>query len=235
MHVDCLHTFLRRHVDCKISYFSMFVTFSDLQGIKTHAKQDGDDYIINGSKVFITNGFSSDVAIVVTKTKTEGKASQGTSLIILEATDKGFHKGKNLNKLGLKGAVSIKVELKTVGITMNMENILVQKLLQGKIYPNLAGSIMSYSFFFVIIIIFLFHLKDTAELFFEDVRVPKSRVLGQENHGFYYLMKQLALERIIVAGWSQAHSEQMFEVTREYVKERKVFGKKVADLQVNFK
>ena len=81
--------------------------FSDLQGVKTYAKQDGDDYIINGSKVFITNGFSSDVAIVVTKTKTEGKASQGTSLIILEATDKGFHKGKNLNKLGLKGAVSI--------------------------------------------------------------------------------------------------------------------------------
>ncbi|CAG0889729.1 unnamed protein product [Darwinula stevensoni] len=73
--------------------------------------------------------------------------------------------------------------------------------------------------------------QDTAELFFEDVRLPKSALLGGENHGFYCLMQELPQERLLIAVMSLAHSEWMFEETRKYVKERKAFGKTLANLQ----
>merc|ERR550519_2595100 len=114
---------------------------SDLQGIRTSARRDGDDWIINGSKIYITNGWLTDCCILVAKTKPDAKrAAHGVSLFLVDADTKGFHKGRKLKKLGLKG-------------------------------------------------------QDTAELFFEDVRVPGSALLGKENAGFYQLMEQLPQER----------------------------------------
>jgi len=151
---------------------------SDLQGIRTNAKKDGDDYILNGSKVFITNGYMSDLCIVVAVTDPTAKsAAHGISLFLVEEGMKGFIKGKKLNKMGLKA-------------------------------------------------------QDTAELFFEDVRLPKSALLGKEGKGFYYLMNELPQERLLIAIMCQAACEFMFEETRKYIKERKAFGKTLANVQV---
>merc|ERR1719282_1278629 len=150
---------------------------SDLQGIRTTAKRDGDDWIINGSKIYITNGWLTDCCVVVAKTGTDKRAAHGVSLFLVDADSKGFHKGRKLQKLGLKS-------------------------------------------------------QDTAELFFEDVRVPGSALLGRQNTGFYQLMEQLPQERLIIAIGSAAHTENMFEQTRAWVRQRKAFGKSVADLQV---
>ena len=113
---------------------------SDLQGIKTVAKRDGDDWIINGSKTFISNGFLSTLAVVVAKTDLDKKAAHGTSLFLVDTRHhEGFQKGKVLKKVGQ-------------------------------------------------------HTYDTAELFFEDVRVPSSAILGgveYMNKGFYCLMDEL--------------------------------------------
>merc|ERR1719205_370002 len=150
---------------------------SDLQGIRTTAKRDGDDWIINGSKIYITNGWLTDCCILVAKTKPDAKrAAHGISLFLVDADTPGFHKGRKLKKLGLKG-------------------------------------------------------QDTAELFFEDVRVPSSALLGKENGGFYQLMEQLPQERLIIATHSAAHCESVFEATRDWVRQRKAFGRRVADLQ----
>ncbi|RUS78937.1 hypothetical protein EGW08_013315 [Elysia chlorotica] len=151
---------------------------SDLQGIRTNAKKDGDDYILNGSKVFITNGYMSDLVVVVAVTNPQAKtAAHGISLFLVEEGMKGFIKGKKLKKMGLKA-------------------------------------------------------QDTAELFFEDVRLPKSALLGQENKGFYYLMNELPQERLLIGIMAIASCEFMFEETRKYVKERKAFGKTLSKLQV---
>jgi long-chain-acyl-CoA dehydrogenase len=150
---------------------------SDLQGIRTTAKQDGDDWIINGSKVFITNGQMADLAIVVAITNTEAKTpAHGISLFLVDAGTPGFKKGRTLKKVGFKA-------------------------------------------------------QDTAELFFDDVRVPSSALLGKVNKGFYYLMQELPQERLLIALMGQAANEFMFETTRKYVRERKAFGKTLANLQ----
>ncbi|KAM9629391.1 long-chain specific acyl-CoA dehydrogenase, mitochondrial [Morphnus guianensis] len=150
---------------------------SDLQGIRTYAKKDGSDWILNGSKVFITNGWMSDVVIVVAVTNREARSpAHGISLFLVENGTKGFIKGRKLNKIGLKA-------------------------------------------------------QDTAELFFEDVRLPASALLGKENKGFYYLMAELPQERLLIADMALASCEFMFEETRNYVKQRKAFGKTIAHLQ----
>lgn len=150
---------------------------SDLQGIRTNAKKDGSDYILNGSKVFITNGWMSDVVIVVAITNPEAKSkAHGISLFLVEDGMKGFVKGRKLEKIGFKA-------------------------------------------------------QDTAELFFEDVRLPKESLLGEENKGFYYLMQELPQERLIIAGMGIASCEWMFEETRNYVRQRKAFGKTISNLQ----
>ncbi|WNC74202.1 acyl-CoA dehydrogenase family protein [Thalassotalea psychrophila] len=148
---------------------------SDVKSIKTTAVDQGDHYLVNGSKTFITNGYCSDIIVVAVKTDpTEGK--RGVSLIIVEAGMAGFEKGQKLNK---------------------------------------AGS----------------HACDTAELFFQDVKVPKENLLGEEGKGFYYLMNDLAQERLAVAVSGQAVAESILEQTIEYVQERKAFGKEVASFQ----
>ncbi|XP_056157581.1 long-chain specific acyl-CoA dehydrogenase, mitochondrial [Lampris incognitus] len=150
---------------------------SDLQGVRTYAKKDGSDWILNGNKVFITNGWMSDLVIVVTVTNREAKAAaHGISLFLVEDGMKGFHKGRKLEKIGLKA-------------------------------------------------------QDTAELFFEDVRLPANALLGEVNKGFYYLMNELPQERLLIADMAIASCEFMFEETRSYVLQRKAFGKTIANLQ----
>lgn len=150
---------------------------SDLQGVRTYAKKDGSDWILNGNKVFITNGWMADLVVVVTVTNREAKtAAHGISLFLVEEGMKGFHKGRKLEKIGLKA-------------------------------------------------------QDTAELFFEDVRLPADALLGELNKGFYYLMNELPQERLLIADMAIASCEFMFEETRNYVMQRKAFSKTVAHLQ----
>ncbi|CAN9498131.1 unnamed protein product [Ophioblennius macclurei] len=150
---------------------------SDLQGVRTYAKRDGSDWILNGNKVFITNGWMSDLVIVVAVTNRDAKtAAHGISLFLVEDGMKGFNKGRKLEKIGLKA-------------------------------------------------------QDTAELFFEDVRLPANSLLGELNKGFYYLMNELPQERLLVATMAIASCEFMFEETRNYVMQRKAFGKTVSHLQ----
>jgi len=149
---------------------------SDLQGLRTSAKKDGDDYILNGSKTFITNGQHADVVIVVAKTNLEVPGSRGTTLFLVDANAVGFGRGRNLEKIGL-------------------------------------------------------HSSDTSELFFEDVRVPASAILGQEGAGFGVLMGELQRERLGLAMGAVAAAEGVIEMTAEYVKEREAFGSPIAKLQ----
>ena len=149
---------------------------SDLQGIRTHAKVDGDDYLINGSKTFITNGQHADLVIVVAKTNLKVAGSKGTTLFLVDADTSGFTKGKNLEKIGM-------------------------------------------------------HPSDTSELFFSDVRVHKSKILGQLDRGFIVLMGELQRERLALAVRCVAAAEGVLSKTVEYVKERKAFGQTIADFQ----
>lgn len=151
-------------------------TGSDLQAVRTSAVLEGDEYVINGSKIFITNGYLCDMAIVVCKTGHSEKGSANLSLIMVEADRAGFSKGKPLNKIGMKG-------------------------------------------------------QDTCELFFDNVRVPKENLLGQEDMGFMILMKELAWERLIVAIICQAGAEAAFAHTVKYTKERQAFGKPISAFQ----
>ncbi len=150
---------------------------SDLQGIRTTAVRDGDCYVLNGSKTFISNGIVGDTHIIVAVTNTDAKTkAHGISLIIVEDGMEGFKKGRNLKKLGLKA-------------------------------------------------------QDTAELFFEDVRVPEGNLLGGADSGFYMLMSELPQERLSIAVVAAAMCEWMFEETRAYVAQRKAFGRTISSLQ----
>lgn len=152
-------------------------TGSDLQNIKTTAKLDGNEYVINGSKTFITNGQTANLIIVVCKTDPAGGA-KGTSLLVVETDQvEGFRRGRNLDKVGLKG-------------------------------------------------------QDTSELFFDNVRVPTSNLLGaEEGAGFIQLMQQLPSERLQIGLQGVAMMEAAIQHTVDYVKERKAFGKTVMDFQ----
>jgi acyl-CoA dehydrogenase len=150
-------------------------TGSDLQGVKTSAVRDGNELVINGSKTFITNGWHSDLVVVVTKTDPTAGA-KGTSLVLVEAEREGFTKGRRLKKLGLKA-------------------------------------------------------QDTSELFFDNVRVPMTNMLGEEGKGFIYLMQELAWERLQVAISAVTAAETAVEQTVAYTKERQAFGQPVADFQ----
>ena len=149
---------------------------SDLQGVRTSAKRDGDDYVINGSKTFITNGQHCDMVIVVARTNLEVSGAKGTTLFMVDTNTPGFTRGRNLEKIGL-------------------------------------------------------HASDTSELFFEDVRVPASAILGELDKGFSVLMGELQRERLALAIGAVAAAEGVLADTVEYVKERKAFGAPLADLQ----
>ncbi len=152
-------------------------TGSDLQSVRTTARRDGNQYVINGSKIFITNGGTANFILVVAKTDpTQG--SKGISLIVVETDEvEGFRRGRVLDKIGQKA-------------------------------------------------------NDTAELFFDDVRVPASNVIGPgEGQGFVQLMQQLPQERLIIALQGMAVIERALETTISYVKERRAFGKNLIDFQ----
>jgi alkylation response protein AidB-like acyl-CoA dehydrogenase len=149
---------------------------SDLQGIGTTAVRDGDDWILNGQKTFITNGINSDLVIVVAKTDPEAKAAYGTSLLVVERGMAGFERGRNLDKVGLKA-------------------------------------------------------QDTAELFFNDVRVPAANLLGELDRGFFHLMDNLPQERLAIAVGAAAAIERVLEETLEYCKTRTAFGRPIGSFQ----
>jgi alkylation response protein AidB-like acyl-CoA dehydrogenase len=148
---------------------------SDLQGIRTTARRDGDDYVLNGQKTFISNGILADLVIVVAKTDPEAGA-QGISLLVVERGMPGFERGRNLDKIGLKA-------------------------------------------------------QDTAELFFDNVRVPAGNLLGEEGKGFVYLMEKLPQERLAIAVVAAAACENTLDVTLRYVKDRKAFGRPIGSFQ----
>ncbi|CAH2716179.1 Acyl-CoA dehydrogenase [Neobacillus rhizosphaerae] len=152
-------------------------TGSDLANIKTTAKLEGDHYIVNGQKTFITNGIQSDLVVVAVKTDLQVVPKhKGVSLLVIERDTPGFSRGRKLNKVGL-------------------------------------------------------HCQDTAELIFEDCKVPKENLLGEEGKGFLYLMEKLQQERLLVAIGAQTSSEVMLKMTLDYVKSREAFGKPVGQFQ----
>lgn len=148
---------------------------SDLQGLTTSARRDGDEWVLNGSKTFITNGINADLVIVVARTDPEAGA-RGFSLLVVERGMPGFERGRNLDKVGLKA-------------------------------------------------------QDTAELFFEDVRVPAANLLGTEGHGFFHLMENLPQERLSIAAGAVASARTVLDLTVEYCKERTAFGKPIGKFQ----
>ncbi|WP_417426805.1 acyl-CoA dehydrogenase family protein [Hoeflea sp.] len=148
---------------------------SDLKAIRTTAIRDGDDYVINGSKIFITNGISADLFIVACKTDPTARA-KGISLMLVEADRPGFEKARNLKKLGRK-------------------------------------------------------TQDTAELFFENVRIPAANLLGEDGKGFAHMMTELAWERLQAGIEALGACEGMMDQTIEYTKNRRAFGKSISEFQ----
>lgn len=148
---------------------------SDLQAVKTTAIDQGDHYLLNGSKTFITNGQMADIVIVVAKTD-PSQGAKGISLFVVERGMPGFERGRNLHKVGMKA-------------------------------------------------------QDTSELFFNDVKVPKANLIGAEGMGFVYLMQELPQERLGIAVNAVAQMEGALQLTIDYVRERKAFGKRVGDFQ----
>ena len=148
---------------------------SDLAGMRATAIEKDDHWVLNGSKVFISNGINADLVIVAAKTDPDNNPHAMT-LFLVERGMEGFERGANLKKMGLKA-------------------------------------------------------QDTAELFFNDVKVPKENVLGEPGKGFYYLMEGLAEERLIGACGYLSAAQVSFDLAADYVKERKAFGKPLAAFQ----
>ncbi|OYD70359.1 acyl-CoA dehydrogenase family protein [Rhodococcus sp. OK302] len=148
---------------------------SDLQGIRTTATRDGVDWVLQGSKIFITNGILADVVIVLAKTAPESGA-RGMSLFIIPSNTPGFRRGRKLEKLGLRS-------------------------------------------------------NDTAELFFDDLRVPSDSLLGVEGRGFVHVMERLPRERMSIAATAVAAAMAAFEWTRGYCFERHAFGQAIGNFQ----
>jgi len=148
---------------------------SDLKAVRTQAVRDGNEFVINGQKVFISNGQLCDVVVLATKTD-NAAGSNGITLFLVESSREGFSRGRNLEKLGMKA-------------------------------------------------------QDTSELFFENVRVPPSNMLGAEGRGFPLMMTNLAQERLAQAIRSATVVETVIEWTVDYTAERKAFGQTIADFQ----
>lgn len=150
---------------------------SDLAGIRTSGVRDGDDWIVNGSKTFISSGINCDLVVVVTRTDPEA-GHKGFTLLVVESDMAGFTRGRKLDKMGL-------------------------------------------------------HSQDTAELHFENVRVPAANVLGQQGRGFYHLMHNLPSERLSIAISAIAGARETWRQTLQYAKDRKAFGQPIGTFQHN--
>ena len=148
---------------------------SDVGSISTRAVKDGDSWVINGSKTFITNGATADLIVVAAKTNPDARA-KGISLFAVEAGMPGFERGRPLNKIGQ-------------------------------------------------------HEGDTAELFFEDVRVPAENLIGELDRGFMHMMEHLATERLASAICNLSQARHVLELTMEYARTRKAFGQSIGSFQ----
>jgi acyl-CoA dehydrogenase len=142
---------------------------SDVKGIRTMAQRDGDDFVINGSKMFITNGVHADLYCVAVKTDTQGPASQSVTMFLIEKDTPGFSVSRTLDKTGWRSS-------------------------------------------------------DTAELLFQDCRVPAENILGEEGRGFYAIMKNFQNERIVLGAMAMGEAQAALSLTLEYVKARQAFG-----------
>lgn len=148
---------------------------SDLSGIRTTLLKDGDNYVLNGSKTYISNGINADYVVVAAKTDPENNP-YAIALLVVERGMEGFERGRNLEKMGM-------------------------------------------------------HAQDTAELFFNNVVIPANNILGDPSQGFIYLMEGLAEERLISAAGATVSARSAFNITREFVMQRKVFGKPLSKMQ----
>ena len=148
---------------------------SDVAGMRTNAIKDGDEYVLNGSKTFITNGNDADMIIVCAKTDIHA-GSKGISLFLVDTSLPGFSTGKPIEKMGQ-------------------------------------------------------HCSDTAELFFENMRIPSNALLGKEGKGFVYLMQELPRERLGCAVQAIGHAQGALDITCDYVKDRKAFGQSISQFQ----
>ena len=150
---------------------------SDLANLKSTAVRDGDDWILNGSKTFITNGYSADLVVVAARTTPEKKA-KGISLFAVETGMEGFSRGRKLDKVGQDES-------------------------------------------------------DTAELYFEDVRIPGNNLIGELDMGFIHMMNWLPQERLSNAVGNLAQAREILDETLIYIKERKAFGQAIGSFQYN--
>jgi alkylation response protein AidB-like acyl-CoA dehydrogenase len=150
---------------------------SDLAALRTTAVQEGDTYVLNGSKTFITNGYSADLVVVAART-TPGSGAKGISLFGVETGMEGFTRGRKLDKVGQEES-------------------------------------------------------DTAELFFQDVRVPAANLIGERDRGFIHMMERLPQERLGAAVSNIAHAAAVLEETLAYIRERKAFGQPIGAFQHN--
>ena len=148
---------------------------SDLKAVRTHAVREGDEFVINGQKVFISNGQLCDLVVLATKTDSAAGA-KGVTLFLVESSRPGFKRGRNLEKLGMRA-------------------------------------------------------QDTSELFFDNVRIPASNMLGEEGRGFPQMMTKLPQERLAQAIRSATVTETVIEWTADYTAERRAFGKTISDFQ----
>jgi acyl-CoA dehydrogenase len=148
---------------------------SDLKAVRTQAVRDGDNFVINGQKVFISNGQLCDLVVLATKTDSAAGA-KGVTLFLVESTREGFTRGRNLEKLGMRA-------------------------------------------------------QDTSELFFENVRIPVTNMLGEEGRGFPQMMTKLPQERLAQAIRSATVTEAVIEWTADYTAERKAFGRTLSEFQ----
>lgn len=148
---------------------------SDLRGMRTSAKRDGDHYVVNGSKTFISSGIMADFVVLAVQTDADA-GSRGFSILVVEDGTPGFNRGRKLDKLGLPG-------------------------------------------------------QDTAELFFEDCRVPVENLLGEEGMGLQYLMSHLPQERLGISAMAVPSARAILDMTIAYTTQRTAFGKSIADFQ----
>ncbi|MCG2634493.1 MAG: acyl-CoA dehydrogenase family protein [Gammaproteobacteria bacterium] len=149
---------------------------SDVAGLRTRAVREGDEWVLNGSKMFITNGAYANVYFIAARTDPEAKGSQGISMFIVDKGTPGFSVSRKLDKMGWR-------------------------------------------------------CSDTAELVFEDCRLPLGNLLGELNKGFYSVMKNFQNERIVIGGMAVGESEKALELTLDYVRNRKAFGGALIDKQ----
>ena len=149
---------------------------SDVAGIKTRAVKDGDDWVLNGSKMFITNGVYGDVYFVAAKTDPDVKGSRGITIFIVEKGTPGLTVGRALDKMGWR-------------------------------------------------------CSDTAELVFDNCRVPAENILGEVNRGFYAIMQNFQNERTVIGAMAMGEAQKAIDITLDYVKDRKAFGANLWDKQ----